>query len=81
MNNSTNAFECDPKFYLTWFGTDADGKQLQSSGLSMSRFRQYSIGSLFTSAKGVFNNTINKVKDTYDKVKNKAEDIINDNFK
>lgn len=81
IKNSTNAFECDPKFYVTWFGTDVDGTQLQSSNLSMSRFRQYSIGSLFNSAKGVFNTTITKLKDTYEDVVKGAEDFINKTFK
>ena len=77
-SNSEEAFNCDPKFYLTWFGTDADGTQLQSSSLSMSRFRQYSVGSLFNSAKGVFNSTIEKIKDTYSDVAQNADNIISE---
>jgi hypothetical protein len=65
---------------VTWFGTDADGKQLQSASLSMSRFRRYSVGSLFRSAKGIYNSTIEQVKDTYDDVVNKAGELV-DGFK
>lgn len=76
-SSTSKGFDCDPKFYVTWFGTDVNGKQLQSSSLSMSRFRQYSVGSLFNSAVGVFNNTIGKIKDTYKDVANQAQGIIN----
>eukprot|EP00340_Litonotus_pictus_P006856 CAMPEP_0170515314 /NCGR_PEP_ID=MMETSP0209-20121228/1756_1 /TAXON_ID=665100 ORGANISM="Litonotus pictus, Strain P1" /NCGR_SAMPLE_ID=MMETSP0209 /ASSEMBLY_ACC=CAM_ASM_000301 /LENGTH=197 /DNA_ID=CAMNT_0010799737 /DNA_START=315 /DNA_END=908 /DNA_ORIENTATION=+ len=81
INNQTAAFECDPKFYVTWFGTDADGTELQSSQLSMSRFKKYSIGSLFSSAKGVFNDTLDTVKNTYDDVVKDAQQIVDDNFR
>ncbi len=51
-------FDCDPKFYITWFGTDGDGRPLQSAGLAMSRFRDYNVVSLYSGAKNVFNKTI-----------------------
>lgn len=71
-----NVFNCDPKFYITWFGTDADKKQLKSSNLSMSRFRMYSIGSLYNSAKDAFNSTISSIVSTYNDIKTKTADII-----
>ncbi len=71
-----NVFKCDPKFYITWFGTDADGKQLKSSNLSMSRFRQYAVGSLYNSAKDAFNKTIETLKNTWEDVKGQTEKII-----
>jgi len=46
----------------------------------MSRFRQYSIGSLFNSAKNIFQDTIDKVKDTYNDVINKADNLIKSTF-
>ena len=55
---------------------DKDKKQMKSSNLSMSRFRQYSIGSLYNSAKGAFVSTIEKIKDTYNDVKTKTDEII-----
>ena len=73
-------FQCDPKFYVTWFGTDVNGKQLKSSNLSMSRFRQYAVGSLYNSAKDAFNTTITTLQDTWDLVKTKTTDIINGKF-
>lgn len=48
---------CDPKFYITWFGSDKNNRQLKSAGLAMSKFKQYSLGPL-----------INSVKDIYKKV-------------
>jgi hypothetical protein len=61
---------------LTWFGTDKDKKQLKSSNLSMSRFREYSIGSLYNSAKDVFNKTITDVVSTYEDIASKTKEII-----
>ncbi len=76
QTDKDNVFNCDPKFYITWFGTDKDKKQMKSSNLSMSRFRQYSIGSLYSSARDVFNKTITNIIDTYNDVKTKTEEII-----
>jgi len=42
----------------------------------MSRFRQYSIGSLYSSARDVFNKTITDIKNTYDDVAQKTKEII-----
>jgi hypothetical protein len=75
-SDKNDVFNCDPKFYITWFGTDKDKKQMKSSNLSMSRFRQYSIGSLYDSAKGAFNKTINDIVGTYNDVKSKTDEII-----
>lgn len=61
---------------MTWFGTDKDKKQLKSSNLSMSRFREYSIGSLYNSAKDVFNKTITDVVSTYEDIASKTKEII-----
>ena len=49
-----NNNECDPKFYITWFGTDKNGNQLKSSNLAMSKFKKYSISSLYNSVKDIF---------------------------
>jgi len=76
LTNTTDVFVCDPKFYITWFGTDASGKQLKSSNLSMSRFRQYAIGSLYNSAKSAFNSTIATLVSTYDNVANKTSSLV-----
>ena len=53
---------------MTWFGTDAKGRPLQSANLSMEKFRQYSIGSLYSSAVNVFNKTITDIVNTYNNV-------------
>jgi hypothetical protein len=71
-----SVFNCDPKFYITWFGTDKDGSQLKSSNLAMSRFRQYAVGSLYNSAKDAFNTTMTTLKNTWEDVKKKTNEII-----
>lgn len=73
----TTVFQCDPKFYVTWFGTDANGNQLKSSNLAMSRFRDYAIGSLYDSAKSAFNSSLTTLESTYNQVKNKTQEVIN----
>ena len=45
---------CDPKFYITWFGTDKDKRQLKTAGLAMTKFQHYSVSSLYSSIKDVF---------------------------
>jgi hypothetical protein len=46
--------EQDPKFFISWIGTDADGSHMLSHTKRLSRFTQYSIGSIYQSAKGLF---------------------------
>lgn len=60
-----------------WFGTDKDNKPLKSSNLSMSRFRQYTIGSLYNSAQDVFKQTVTTLINTYNDVATKVNEIIN----
>jgi len=74
--DANNAFNCDPKFYITWFGTDKNGKQFKSSNLSMSRFRQYAVGSLYNAAKDAFNSTMATLKNTWEDVKTTTDNII-----
>ena len=64
-----SSFSCDPKFYITWFGTDKNKRQLKSANLAMSKFKQYSIGSLYKSVRDVFNNTMEQIKDMWGDVK------------
>ena len=45
--------KCDPKFYITWFGTDKNGNQLKTANLAMSKFTKYSISSLYSSVKNI----------------------------
>ena len=52
---------------------------MSSANLSMQKFRQYSIGSLYSSALGIFNNTLNQVVQTYQGVKNQVTNLINPN--
>ena len=46
--------KCDPKFYITWFGTDKNGNQLKSSNLALSKFKKYSVDALISSVKDIF---------------------------
>ena len=44
----------EPKFYITWFGTDKDKRQLKTAGLAMTKFKHYSSGTLYSSIKELF---------------------------
>ena len=55
MNSCKSNNACDPKFYITWFGTDKNGNQLKSSNLALSKFKKYSVNSLYNSVKNIFN--------------------------
>ena len=79
-NSKLTSFQCDPRFYVTWFGTDANGKQLKSSNLSMSRFRQYAVGSLYNSAKDAFNSTVLTLQNTWDLVVQTTNSVLSGNF-
>ena len=51
--NSENKLE--PKFYITWFGTDKNKRQLKTAGLAMTKFKPYiTSGSFYSSIKGLF---------------------------
>ena len=44
-----------PKFYITWFGTDKDKRQLKTAGLAMTKFKPYiSFGSFYSAIKRLF---------------------------
>ncbi|MCQ2817865.1 MAG: hypothetical protein MJ252_11425 [archaeon] len=45
-------FDNDPKFYVTWFGTDKKGRQFKSSNLAFSKFKQYNTKSLYKAVGG-----------------------------
>ncbi len=68
-SNASTTYDSDPKVYLTWFGTDVDGNYFDSSNLSMEKFKQYSINSLFNSAQQIFNNGIASAATTIQQVK------------
>ena len=44
----------EPKFYITWFGSDKDKRQLKTSGLAMTKFEPYISDSFKTSIKDLF---------------------------
>eukprot|EP00357_Protocruzia_adherens_P018728 CAMPEP_0115010520 /NCGR_PEP_ID=MMETSP0216-20121206/23365_1 /TAXON_ID=223996 /ORGANISM="Protocruzia adherens, Strain Boccale" /LENGTH=218 /DNA_ID=CAMNT_0002378751 /DNA_START=519 /DNA_END=1175 /DNA_ORIENTATION=+ len=50
----TDNFKCDPKVYVTWVGTDANGDRLTSAGLAMSRFTDFAVTDMYSSAEGVY---------------------------
>ena len=44
-----------PKFFITWFGTDANKRQLKTAGLAMTKFKPYiNSGSFTSSIKGLY---------------------------
>jgi hypothetical protein len=44
----------EPKFYITWFGSDIDKRQLKTAGLAMTKFKPYISESFKTSIKDLF---------------------------
>ena len=45
----------EPNFYITWFGSDKNKRQLKTAGLAMKKFKPYIIaGSFYSSIKGLF---------------------------
>ena len=52
--NSGNSKVCDPIFYVTWFGTDKNKRQMKTAGLAMTKFKNYSVQSLYSSIKNIF---------------------------
>jgi hypothetical protein len=75
--HNESSFKCDPKFYITWFGTDKNKRQFKTANLAMSKFKQYSIGSLYKSVKDIFNNTMGHIKDKWEDVKETISNITN----
>jgi hypothetical protein len=47
---------CDLSVYVVFTGTDVNGRYLKSAGLRFSRFKSYSIGTLYKSASAVIQN-------------------------
>ena len=44
-----------PKFYITWFGTDKQKRQLKTAGLAMTKFKPYiTSGSFSSSINGLY---------------------------
>ena len=44
----------EPKFYITWFGSDKNKRQLKTAGLAMTKFKPYISESFKTSIKDLF---------------------------
>ena len=44
----------EPKFYVTWFGSDKDKRQLKTAGLAMTKFKPYISESFTSSIKDLF---------------------------
>ena len=49
-----NKKDLEPKFYITWFGSDKDKRQLTTAGLAMTKFKPYISESFKTSIKDLF---------------------------
>lgn len=73
VKDSSKFFDHDAKFYVTWFGTDKDNRQLKSSNLAMSKFKQYSVSDLYKSVKTSVSVDSKKIKEA--DVKEKIEEL------
>jgi hypothetical protein len=47
--DAQNLKKCDPRIFITWSGTDFNGKYLTSAGKALDRFRDQDIQSLYNS--------------------------------
>jgi len=65
FNTNITATSCDPKVYVSWFGTDKNGYKLTSSGLRFSRFTQFSVTSLINDAQNVVDTSVADSKANY----------------
>lgn len=53
--SSGGKLSSDPVFYISWIGTDSSGNNMLSYTKRLSRFYQYSIGSIYQKAKSLVN--------------------------
>ncbi|CAD8079546.1 unnamed protein product [Paramecium sonneborni] len=58
----TKEVDCDAKFYISFIGTDASGNYMESAGKRISRFRQYAISDMFSSAKNIFSGYVDEIR-------------------
>jgi hypothetical protein len=49
-SSNANYKGADPKFFISWIGTDSAGNYMLSHTKRLSRFSQYSIGSIYSKA-------------------------------
>jgi hypothetical protein len=75
-NENEDSLNCDPKFYVTWFGTDKDNRQMKSSNMAMSKFKHYSIESLYDNLCEGFNDQKKEMTDKNFKDIDKTVDKI-----
>jgi hypothetical protein len=57
-----DAAECDPKIYVSFIGTDSNDNYMESAGKRISRFRQFSVGQMYGSAKSAVSGYKDKVQ-------------------
>ena len=50
FSSGANYGGADPKFFISWIGTDNSGNYMLSHTKRLSRFSQYSIGSIYSKA-------------------------------
>jgi len=72
--NEKEKLNCDPKFYVTWFGTDKDNRQMKSSNMAMSKFKHYSIGSLYDNLCEAFDNQKDSIN--FETIEENVDDIL-----
>jgi hypothetical protein len=76
-NKEKSSINCDPKFYITWFGTDKKNRQLKSSALAMSKFKRYSTSSLYKSIFNIFKDITEKIQEKWGDINKAINDILN----
>jgi len=58
-NGTLTTSPCDLKVFVTWTGTDSNGKFLTSAGRRFSRYRQYGTASVYQGALNVVDSSVN----------------------
>ena len=74
--NEQNSIHCDPKLYVTWFGTDKDNRQLKSSNMAFSKFKHYSIGNLYDNLCESFDDKKEEISKYFNDINKNVEEII-----
>ena len=76
--NDKSSINCDPKFYITWFGTDKDNRQMKSSNMAFSKFKHYSIGNLYDNLCESFKKKKEEILNNFDEINNNVNEILKD---
>ncbi len=70
FTSSNTTGSCDPQVYVAFVGTDSAGQSMESAGLRIAAFRQFSISSSYTSALAQFNSVKGQIQTNVNSIGN-----------